>query len=105
MTMAPPIRLSLPEQVLAAEVGYYQQCEAIRPTQADANTWKRKYAVLVAWSPLTGMVPPPFCSPEFKRYLLERHGYSLHEHMAAHLKPAAWHCWCLAGGLVHPPRK
>ena len=103
--MAPPTRLPLHEQVLAAEVGYCQQCDTTHPTQGDEDMWKRKQDLLITLYPLTGVAPPPFYSPEFKRYLLERHGYSLHKYMAANLNKDAWNCWYLAGALIHPTHK
>lgn len=85
---------TLAEQVVSAELAYYHQATHCLPTTADQTTWQRQqalYQLLALPEPVT-----------FGRYVLERHGHSLHRFMATHLSPAAWRYWFAQGGLLIP---
>ncbi|GAB3637940.1 hypothetical protein GCM10027422_35300 [Hymenobacter arcticus] len=86
--------LTVAEQVVTAELAYYQQGASCLLTVADQTTWQSQQA---AYQLLT--MPAPVT---FGRFVLERHGYSLHHFMATHLDPAAWHYWFAQGGLLIP---
>lgn len=86
--------LTVAEQVVAAELAYYQHGAGCPPTTADQTTWRRQQAVHLLLT-----LPEPVT---FRRYVLERHGYSLHRYMATHLSPAAWRYWFAQGGLLIP---
>jgi hypothetical protein len=98
--MAPQPAPRLPELVLAAELRYYRQRAALDPTPADEHAWHREQALRAWRHPDRTPLPPG--SLECQRFLLERHGYSLHQFMARHLSPDAWEYWLHTGGLLHP---
>lgn len=91
---------SLTEQALEAEMGYYRQIDLFAVTAEDRASWQRSEQVWGTVGSALGNYRPY----SFTRYLLERHGYSLHRYMAEHLNPAAWACWFAQGSIIAPFR-
>jgi hypothetical protein len=85
--MAPPPAPRLPELVLAAELRYYQQRAALDPAPDDDEAWHLEQALRARRHPSQAPLPP--WSLECQRFLLERHGHSLHQYMARQLSPDA----------------
>lgn len=94
--------LTILEQVVAAEVAYSQQIDLHVVTSEDEAAWQRAQIMHHLLQPVTNELPRWCLS--FARFVLERHGCSLHHHMARQLSPEAWACWFAHGGLLMPFR-
>lgn len=92
----PHAPLTLAEQVVAAELGYYRQLEQCIITEADLTAWQHKKEVFYTEPVAMGV------SYSFACHVLERHQCSLHTYMARQLSVEAWAYWFLQGGILAP---
>ncbi len=89
--------LTTTEKVVEAVLAYYRLADSFRATIPDAFAW---YATLPPNVQQRLGVLPPYewlSFPDFKRYLLENSGISLHTYMTAHLTPYELNQWLLHG--------
>ncbi|GAB3638962.1 hypothetical protein GCM10027422_45530 [Hymenobacter arcticus] len=70
-------------------------------TFADQLLWQRKQVLYEALSSKKAF-PGRYDSSLFARYLLERHGHSVHHYMARHLSPATWGWWFAQADFLDP---
>jgi hypothetical protein len=94
--------MTLPEQVLAAELAYSRQSEQFSATAEDWATWEAGEGVRALLETRAGKLPMWYQPESFAHHLLKRRGYSLHRYMAKHLSLAAWAYWCEQGSLLAP---
>lgn len=94
--------LPLLEQAIAVEIVYARQLDLQPITSADEAAWHQAQTVYQLVHPMT-RASLSWCGP-FTRFVLERHGYSLHRYMARQLSPEAWSCWFAQGGILMPFR-
>lgn len=103
MSIKQPVGLTLLEQAVGAELAYYHQTDLLTVTAEDEAAWQQRQALYDALQPL-GHELQRRC-PSFARFVLERHGHSLHRYMARQLSPEAWSCWFTQGGVLAPFRE
>lgn len=96
----PSTRLTLLEQVIAAEMAYGQQFTMLTVTLEDEAAWQQAQRIHHVLLPVANELPR-WCLP-FARFVLERHNYSLHHYMARRLSLEAWACWFAQGGILMP---
>jgi len=95
--------MTLPEQVLAAELDYSRQSEQFSATAEDWATWEAGEGVRAFLETQAEQLSLWWYQPEsFAHQLLKRRGYSLHRYMAKHLSVAAWVCWSEQGSFLAP---
>ena len=93
------------EKVLEAVLAYYRQADKVVPAAQDVVAWLRQLApadqVELASLPLADALH----LPAFRRYLLERRGFSMQAYMMACLTPHELPYWIDDGdgGLRLPP--
>lgn len=88
------------EQAVGAELTYYRQIDLVAATAGDEVAWQHYQAVRDVVCPLANGPFGPRLS--LTRFVLERHGYSLHRYMAYHLSPTAWTYWFAQRGILTP---
>ncbi len=85
------------EKVVEAVLAYYCLADSFSPTVSDALAWyttlppdvQQRIGILSTHEWLS--------FPDFKRYLLEKNGISLHTYLTAHLAPPELNHWLLHG--------
>ena len=96
----------LQSEVQVAACRYYEQERHLVATSADFTDWVQDLPapqrILCQGAGLRAAEQ----NLSFRRYLLERHGFSLYEYLTAHLSPQALHYWahrCQAWGTALNP--
>ena len=89
--------LTTTEKVAEAVLAYYRLADSFPVTINEALAWGETLPPDV--QQLIGVLPPHewLFFPDFKRYLLEKRGISLHAYMTSHLAPREVSHWLLHG--------
>ena len=85
------------EKVVEVALTYYRLADSCSATITEALVWYTTLPPDVQQQ--LGVLPPHewLSFPDFKRYLLEKNGISLHTYMATHLTPHQLNHWLLNG--------
>jgi hypothetical protein len=85
--------LTAAEKVVATVLAYYRQTDLLRPTASELLFWLDSCAPKVQAELLLLEQESLLLLPPFKRYLLEKHGYSMAAYMATHLSETELAYW------------
>ncbi|MGI4742440.1 MAG: hypothetical protein ACRYG7_45360 [Janthinobacterium lividum] len=85
------------EKVIEAALAYYRLADSFSATLPDALAWYETVPPDIQQE--IGLLAPHkwLTFPNFKRYLLEKNGISLHTYMATHLAAHDLNHWLLHG--------
>ena len=107
MTCAFSLELLLQQhEVQVAACHYYEQEKHLAATSADFADWVQGLPITQQIICQAAGFEAAKCNISFRRYLLERCGFSLYDHMNAHLSSAAtqyWRCGCNVWGCALDP--
>ncbi|MBW3131240.1 hypothetical protein [Hymenobacter profundi] len=86
MTASHPQQL-LTQKIATTALAYYRQLESLPPTALELATWFDALAAPTRLQMHTLGLQACLRLPVFKRYVLEKRGYSMPAYMALHLAP------------------
>lgn len=88
-----PLKATLPEQVAQALVAYYRQADGFVVSAQELLAWYTSLT-LPEKEDVRRLGPYHWAMlPKYKRFLLERRGYSLRAYLALHLTTPAFAHW------------